>query len=147
MILKKVNRSKKAITPVISTLLLILLSVAAGLVLYSYVMGYMASMTKSSTSTQGMLSLDSASAAVGPPMQVVAYIRNVGGVSVTISSAYVNNVVNSAAITVNPAGAIAPGTVSSVTIPCTGAGLTKGISATVKVVGTDGTSLAFTVTP
>lgn len=137
MILEKFFRSKKAISPVIATLLLILVAVASSLVLYTYVMGYLGSMTKGGSSMQGVLSLDSASATTST---ITAYVRNVGSVSVNITNAYVNDVSKG----ITPVD-ISPGNVGTVTI--SGLVLQAGTSYTVKLVAKDGTSLVFNVKP
>jgi flagellin-like protein len=137
VILEKFSRSKKAISPVIATLLLILVAVASSLVLYTYVMGYLGSMTKGGSSMQGVLSLDSASATTST---ITAYVRNVGSVSVNVTHAYVNDENKSIAfVTINP------GNVGTITIG--GLSLQAGTSYTVKLVAKDGTSLVFNVKP
>jgi len=139
MILKKLARSRKAISPVIATLLLILVAVASGLVLYSYVMGYLGSMTKGGSSMQGVLSLDSATATTS---SITAYVRNVGSVSITINRAYIDGT-NATSVT---AASIAPGAVGQVNI-APSSSLVVGTSYSVKLVAIDGTSLVFNVKP
>ena len=137
---KKLVKSRKAISPVIATLLLILVAVASGLVLYSYVMGYLGSMTKGGSSMQGILSLDSATATV--PSSITAYVRNVGSVAITINQAYVDGT-NATSVT-KPSidlGAVKPVSI----VPSSS--LVAGTSYSVKLVATDGTSLVFNVKP
>jgi flagellin-like protein len=140
VILEKFFRSKKAISPVIATLLLILVAVASSLVLYTYVMGYLGSMTKGGSSMQGVLSLDSASASA-TTSTITAYVRNVGSVSVSITNAYVDDV----SYDITSAVDINPGNVGTVAI--SGLSLQAGTSYTVKLVAKDGTSLVFNVKP
>jgi len=140
MFLKKLARSRKAISPVIATLLLILVAVASGLVLYSYVMGYLGSMTKGGSSMQGLLSLDSSSATAS---SIVAYVRNVGSVSVNVTNAYVDGVVKS----IDSPGFVAINTGSVGTVTLSSLTLQSGTSYTVTLVAKDGTSLVFNVKP
>jgi len=140
MILKKLVKSRKAISPVIATLLLILIAVASGLVLYSYVMGYLGSMTKGGSSMQGILSLDSATATA--PSSITAYVRNVGSVAITINQAYIDGT-NATSVT-KPS--IDPGAVKPVSI-VPSSSLVAGTSYSVKLVASDGTSLVFNVKP
>jgi len=137
---KKLVKSRKAISPVIATLLLILVAVASGLVLYSYVMGYLGSMTKGGSSMQGILSLDTVSATT---TDITAYVRNVGSTSVNITSAYVEGVAkvidSPGSVVINP-GAVGTVDLSSLS-------LQAGTSYTVKLVAKDGTSLVFNVKP
>jgi len=140
MFLKKLSRSRKAISPVIATLLLILVAVASGLVLYSYVMGYLGSMTKGGSSMQGLLSLDSSTADTS---SITAYVRNVGSVSVNITSAYLDGAVQS----IDSPGYVVISTGNVGTVTLSGLTLQSGTSYTVTLVAKDGTSLVFNVKP
>lgn len=131
-------RNKKAISPVISALLLIILAVAAGVIAYAYVMGWLGSATKASSVEYGELSLDSATASAGG--NIVAYVRNLGGKPVTPDKAYVDG----SQSTVSPTTAIAVNTVAALTITPSST-LVANTVYEVKVVCTDGTSLVFSV--
>ena len=136
--MKKLLRAKRAFSPVIAALILMLLAVAAGVVVYSYVMGWLGGATKSSGGQTGELSLDSYTADAGTDI-IKAYVRNVGGKDVTTNRAYVDgaNVTSVTAVT------ISVGAVKEITITATTPGLTTGHTYSVKIVCTDGTVLVF----
>ena len=63
MRLKKLHNSKTGFSAVIAALILMLLAVAAGVVVYAYVMGWIGNTQQSSTST-GIMQIDSITANV-----------------------------------------------------------------------------------
>jgi hypothetical protein len=142
MHLKRSLRTRKAFSAVIAALILMLLAVAAGVVVYAYVMGWIGAATGHDAGQYGELSLDTASAN-GTTDMITAYVRNVGGKSLTPSRAYVNDY-NVTSITSTPAE-IDPNTVASVSINATTPGLTKDVTYEVKIVCTDGTTLTLSV--
>ncbi len=82
---------KSAFSPVIAALLLMLIAVAAGVVAYSYVMGWLGSATQTDDGVKGQLQIDSIYATASTN-NVTVYVRNVGQKSLTIGSVYVNGV-------------------------------------------------------
>lgn len=139
--MKKLFRAKRAFSPVIAALILMLLAVAAGVVVYAYVMGWLGGATKGEGGHYGELSLDAATA-VASTNTITAYVRNIGGKSVTPSKAYVDD---SQATSITPTTAIAEGAVVTLTIDATSPGLSVNTTYEVKIVCTDGTSLTFSV--
>ena len=99
MEMKRVFRSKKAFSAVIASLILMLLAVAAGVVVYAYVMGWIGGTTQNPTRT-GQMQFDSLSAKAATN-NILMYIRNVGGTNLTISKIYVEGIdtANQTAIT------------------------------------------------
>ena len=95
---KSLFRSKKAFSEVLAALIMMLLAVAAGVVVYAYVMGWIGGTTNAPQHT-GHIAFDSiyANATAGT---ISIYVRNVGGVNVYISNIYVNglNIANNTAI-------------------------------------------------
>jgi archaeal type IV pilus assembly protein PilA len=70
---------KKGISPIIATLLLILIAIAAGVVVYAYVIGFVGNSTGNTGSNQNQISIDQlnvASATSSFPATV--YVRNLG---------------------------------------------------------------------
>lgn len=137
--MKKLTNSKKGVSPIIATLLLIVIAVAAGVVTYTFVTGFIGSST-SQTGPTGTLSVDAYS--FNATDYLTAYIRNTGGKAVTISNTYLDGaIVNCICVPADwtiPVGTVATLTTNtSVTNPAT--------SHTFKVVCTDGTQLEFSV--
>ena len=98
--------NRKAFSAVIASLILMLLAVAAGVVVYAYVMGWIGSATNNPTHT-GHLSFDTiyANATAGT---VKIYVRNVGGVGLMVSKIYINGI-DMANATVIPDAGVALG--------------------------------------
>jgi FlaG/FlaF family flagellin (archaellin) len=89
--LKRKFRAKRAFSAVIASLILMLLAVAAGVVVYAYVMGWIGGATQTPQMT-GQMQFDSIYASAGSPGKIKMYIRNVGGVDLNLSKIYVNGV-------------------------------------------------------
>jgi FlaG/FlaF family flagellin (archaellin) len=90
MKMKRLSKYKKAFSAVIASLILMLLAVAAGVVVYSYVMGWIGGTTQNPTHT-GQMQFDSINANAGTS-RIKIYVRNVGGTNLTISKIYVDGI-------------------------------------------------------
>jgi archaeal type IV pilus assembly protein PilA len=77
--MKQINQ-RKAISPIIATLLLILIAIAAGVVVYAYVIGFVGSNTSQagSKTTLGFDQLNVAGGAALANNQVNAYVKDLG---------------------------------------------------------------------
>jgi flagellin-like protein len=80
-------KSKKAISPILATLLLIVIAVAAIVVTYAWVMTYM-----TSTSTQAGIMLKKDADCLWKTGNVTIYIRNIGTSDAEIDKVYINSV-------------------------------------------------------
>lgn len=138
--MKQLFKAKRAFSPVIAALILMLLAVAAGVVVYAYTMGWVGGATKGEGGQYGELSLDSATA-VASTNTITAYVRNIGGKSVTTDEAYVDDFQATSITSIT----IAEGAVVTITINATSPGLAANTTYEVKIVCTDGTSLTFSV--
>lgn len=130
------------------------LAVAAGIVIYAYVMGYLGGF--GGTNSLGALSLDSASISVsGTPGAASidhAYIRNIGKTSVSVKYIYLtvggktsqNTLSSGVTITQNTVVDLASGSPILLTTP-SGATINKGDTVTLKLVCEDNTQLSFDV--
>lgn len=87
---RRILTNRKAFSAVIASLILMLLAVAAGVVVYAYVMGWIGSATNNPTHN-GHLAFDTiyANATAGT---VKIYVRNVGGVGLMVSKIYINGI-------------------------------------------------------
>jgi flagellin-like protein len=79
---------RKAVSPVIATLLLIVIAVAAAVLTYIWVTGYMGTIAPRETPTQlkERIKIDAVSVTTGG---VSIYVSNIGEIDTTIVSAYV----------------------------------------------------------
>ncbi len=75
----QINRKKKGISPIIATLLLILIAIAAGVVVYAYVIGFVGNSTTNAGGSTDTLSIDQLYLShVTTNVPVTAYVRNEG---------------------------------------------------------------------
>jgi archaeal type IV pilus assembly protein PilA len=86
-ILSSQAKERRAISPIIATLLLILIAIAAGVVVYAYVIGFVGNTTQNTGNNVAVISVDNfcASASLGKCTSGNSYyivVRNVGSVSV-----------------------------------------------------------------
>jgi hypothetical protein len=132
----KIRRSIKAISPVISVLLMIAIAVVASLVVYAWIMGYIGG-----TTTKAGQAIQIQSYAPGVDNQhVVIYVQNIGQGSVDLSqsgSVYIND----QGVPINSSVTIAVGETKAIIADLTGTSLTwiPGEQIKIKVVTNDGT--------
>jgi hypothetical protein len=96
---RKFRKNTKAFSAVIASLILMLLAVAAGVVVYGYVMGWIGNAQQSSSNT-GVLQIDSITASVSTS-KIQLYVRNIGSTDLVLDKIYVAGVAvaNATAIT------------------------------------------------
>ncbi|MEM2972212.1 MAG: archaellin/type IV pilin N-terminal domain-containing protein [Candidatus Bathyarchaeia archaeon] len=83
--IKKMLKSKRAISPILATLLLIVIAVAAIVVTYAWIMTYM---TSAGTQAGTWIRIDSATINATTDM-VTIYVRNTGTEPATIDAVYI----------------------------------------------------------
>ncbi|MGP3667596.1 MAG: archaellin/type IV pilin N-terminal domain-containing protein [Candidatus Bathyarchaeota archaeon] len=128
----KLLKDKKAVSPVIATLLMVALAVVAALIVYGWVMGFT---TTTVTQTGKALRIEAATLN-STGNKITLYVRNVGTTSLTVDRIYVNNVL--AASSLNTA--VNPGEVAEIIDESiNGVTLTAGTTYVVRVVCVDGT--------
>ncbi|ABL78612.1 archaellin/type IV pilin N-terminal domain-containing protein [Thermofilum pendens] len=139
---------KRGVSPVIATLLLIVIAVAAAVLAYIWITGYQGTLTQqaSTTQLQERIAIEAVSY---NGTTLTAYVRNVGDVKVNITTIYVFNgsgtIINSNNNNYQLATpvVISPGQVSTVTTSVT---LTAGNTYTVEVVTKYGTKASYVFT-
>lgn len=133
------NGKQKGVSTFIAVLLLMSLAVAAGVVLYSYTMGYLGGI---GGGTQiGTMSLDTASANA-TSNTLTAYVRNIGRSSLDFDTAYVDG---NKIPAVNFSASPDPLPVEQVSTISIGVDMSSGSTYEVKLVATDNTQLTFSV--
>jgi hypothetical protein len=149
MKMRRLFRSKKAFSAIIASLILMLLAVAAGVVVYSYVMGWIGGATTNPRQT-GHLSFDTLYASVTTKNISVA-VRNVGGTNLTLSDVYVQGVNMTGYCTIGNTSLITNGyslsvqQVANLLINATSTGMAVGSYYNVQVVCKDGTMISQSV--
>lgn len=129
------RKNKKAVSPVLATLLMIAVAVAAALVTYAWVMGYLGN----TTGKVGKAIQIQSTAKTGTDLSV--WVQNVGDGPVTLDSLYVNGV----KMTASGAGTLAKGDTIALTTAWD-AGWAAPNTVKVKVVCSDGTFIESTGT-
>jgi len=139
--IKEMLRARRAFSTVIAALILMLLAVASGVVVYSYVMGWIGGATTGG-GTPGKLQFDSiyADATAG---KIKIYVRNVGDKDLLLSKIYVSGTEKANATAIPDAGVSI--TVQSVKYLEVSYTMTKGYSYEVKVTCKDGTAISQSV--
>ena len=89
MIKMKERNSKKAISPVIAVLLLIVIAVAASVITYSWINWFITLQQEQASSIIRIEETDLSLLASNGVAKI--YIRNVGGTKVTVDTVYINN--------------------------------------------------------
>ncbi|BBE42223.1 archaellin/type IV pilin N-terminal domain-containing protein [Conexivisphaera calida] len=110
------SRSKaKAISPIIATLILIVITVVAGVALYGFVSGFMAK-TTSSTGTFSSASLSIQAASVSATKGFTILVTNTGSTPVTVTAiSLINGSTNSLMCSTTSSIKISPSTTVSIT--------------------------------
>ena len=129
-------QKKRGVSTFIAVLLLMALAVAAGVVIYSYTMGYLGGMGGSSL--PGTLSLDTA-VCLESTGNMTAYVRNIGKGSVSFDSAYVDGVNSTFTVSPDP---LQPEEVATVVVTYA---FTSPTTYEIRLVGKDNTQLTFNV--
>jgi flagellin-like protein len=150
--LKRERRS--AISPIIATLLLILIAIAAGVVVYAYVLGFVGNSTSNSGNNTSVISIPNFCISASTNCNAVAYyvsVQNTGSVSIPSGGniqLYFSDITSgsSSVVTCTLASALSP--TSTVSIPiassCSGGptgslpSVLAGQTVSVKVVAPDG---------
>lgn len=158
MIRKNLIKEKKGISPIIATLLLILIAIAAGVIVYAYVIGFIGNSTTNTGNSTSVVSIDNACVSSsttgcgGGAFSIV--VRNVGSTTINGQAAvYFTDI--TASSTPDYSGTVTcsasnngPGT----TFTCSGATggswsstVQAGDTITVKIVVSDGGSATISV--
>ena len=135
---RKFRKNVKAISPIISVLLMIAIAVVASLVVYAWVMGYIGFTT---ANTGKAIQIQSASDASG---SLVVYVQNIGTSAVSFSNPCVY--VNGTAYTASGSPSLGPISVGSTVTLTTTYTPTSGETDVIKVASSSGTYSQITQT-
>jgi len=79
---------RMGVSPVIATLLLILIAVAAAVLVYLWVSGYVGTATRAQPEMEEKIKIEAVSTRGSGATAITCYVRNVGGVDAVIVNAY-----------------------------------------------------------
>ena len=134
---KKLNR--KGVSPVIATLLLILIAVAAAVLVYMWVTGYVRTTATGGEEMAERIKIEAVS--VSGSTLLTAYVRNVGDVTATINAIYVidrgGSILGSS---MGLSSSVGVGSITTVTVSAT---LTRGQHYTLRVVTKSGVEASY----
>ena len=136
-IVRRLLRSRRAIEPIIATLILMLLAVSAGVLIYSYAMGWLGGATGDiGGGVEGRMQFDSIYANATSGILKI-YVRNVGSKDVLLSKIYIAGAEKANATAIPATGrTLAVQSVAYLQVSNT---MSKGYTYEVKVVCKDGT--------
>ena len=136
MKLTRLRRSKKALSPIFAVLILIAIAVIAGIVVYMFTSGTIASMTGGGTAGQEKAAVQGVNPAAGE-----VYAQNTGGVAIVITNATIKDASGNIVATVDVAPDVTLPTDGSLqTVDVAMTGTTIGQSYTVTLISTKGGS-------
>ena len=156
------KKSMKAISPIIATVLLILIAIATGVIIYAFATGWVGSRT-SNSGPSSMISIDAASikgTATPKVYNVTVYVRNIGSSATNVSGIYIidpstgnilggNTTATNFAVggsTSNPDLSLGPNQVKEISCNITTTtSLKNGYSYQIKVTTTDGSEAVTSV--
>jgi len=135
---------RTGVSPVIATLLLIVIAVAAAVLAYIWIIGYQGTLTQqaSTAQLQERIKIEAVEYSGG---SLTVYVRNIGDVAVTVDRLYVYDHTGTVKASDTVSLSLNPGDVKSGTVSVSG-GLTSGETYTVKAVTTKGTEATYTFT-
>jgi flagellin-like protein len=135
---------RAGVSPVIATLLLIVIAVAAAVLAYIWIIGYQGTLTQqaSTAQLQERIKIEAVQYSGG---SLTVYVRNIGDVKVNVTALYVydpSGTILQAKTNANIIN-LTPGSIGSDSISVT---LTSGTTYTVKAVTSRGTEATYTFT-
>jgi Flp pilus assembly protein TadG len=134
--MRKLARSRKGSTMVLATLLLVLVTIVAGILFYNTIMGSVSSMTNNVNTQMALLLIEGSGINA---THITAFIRNTGQFTVEVLNAYVNSQIAVLAQTVKIAS-------SALGTTYVKGEFSKGTTYSVSLAGMFGTLTTFQIT-
>jgi len=134
--MRKLARSRKGSTMVLATLLIVIVTIVAGILFYNTIMGSVSSMTNNLNTQMALLLLEGSGINA---THITAFIRNTGQYSVEVLNAYVNSQVALLAQTVKIAS-------SALGTTYVKGEFSRGTTYSVQLAGMFGTLITFQIT-
>ena len=134
--MRKLARSRKGSTMVLATLLIVLVTIVAGILFYNTIMGSVSSMTNNVNTQMALLLIEGSGINA---THITAFIRNTGQFTVEVLNAYVNSQIAVLAQTVKIAS-------SALGVTYVKGEFSKGTTYSVQLAGMFGTLITFQIT-
>jgi flagellin-like protein len=91
MKITKMLRSRKGLSPIFAILILIAIAVIAGIVVYMFTSGTIATMTGGGTAGQEKVAIQAVEYTAGPPIALTVWSKSTGGTQVLIDGAIIKD--------------------------------------------------------
>jgi len=139
---KRIRKNSKGISPIFATLILIAIAVIAGVVVYMFTSGTLATMTSGGTAAQEKVAVQGATGSAADAGATVYAQYMSGGGAVTINGALFNDAAGGTIAGTVPAGTTLPttGALTPIVITVTTGTLTSGHTYTVTLTSAKGGS-------
>jgi len=138
--------STKAVSPIVATVLLIVIAISTGILLWVWISGYISrDHTQSTVALEERIRVEAVQvSSTDSSLNITIYVRNMGNVVAVISSAYVLDVNgNYITASINISEEVEQGKVRGVTITSSNTSLTPGHMYIAKVVTSRGTEASY----
>ena len=140
--------TRKGVSPIIATVILVLIAVVAGVLLWLWVSGYSSALPSQNPALYERIKIEAVNvSSTTSTKQISIYVRNIGNADVTISSIYIlrpdGTMIENPSLPNNNPVTIKPGTVQKITVTLSQQ-YQSGYAYVVKVVTTNGVEAAYT---
>jgi flagellin-like protein len=118
---KRMMKNSKAISPIFATLILIAIAVIAGVVVYMFTSGTLATMTAGGTAGQEKITVQAASiagvknAALNNPYTVTVYLEQTGGPAATVNGLIIKDPTGNTITVISVSQALTLGSLTTIT--------------------------------
>ena len=134
--------SRKAVSPVVATVILVLISVVAGVMLWLWVSGFTSAATAQQPALNERIKIEAVQVSGS---QVTVYVRNVGSVAVKINGTYLYDYAGTCiGVNTNTNLGLTPGQAGSVKVTAEGVTPKSGYTYSVKAVTEHGVEASYT---
>lgn len=135
MMINRIRKNTRALSPIFAVLILIAIAVIAGIVVYMFTSGTIATMTGGGQTGQEKLAVQAVDAT--NPASLVVYAKSTGGTDVIVDGAVIKDSGGKTleVVTLAQTTFVAAGTMNSVTVANTAVGTTGSYTVTLTSVG------------
>jgi flagellin-like protein len=141
---------KKGVSPIIATVILVLIAVAAGVMLWLWVSGFASTTPAQQQALNERIRIDAVQiSTTDNTTTVTIYVRNMGNSGVKIGAAYILDTTGiikatNTSTNTNKLPTVSPGSVDTVKVDVSSAGLQPGYAYVAKVVTINGVEATYT---
>ncbi len=140
-------KMRRAISPVVAAVLLVIIAVAAGVMIWVWMSGIASKNPATEPVLQERFVIEGIKVTSMQPAGLMAYVRNIGGTNITITTAYLLDARGQTLDKADVSATLAPGEVTSINVNFNNVNLTAGASYTLKLVTQRGSEATYTFSP